>query len=311
LLAISWREAGHPERAARWFELAGDRAERALAFDHAAHLYQMALDSAPQPPLSLRIKRAEALANGGRGPEAAAAYVAAAAHAGGEQAIDLRRFAVDQYLRAGHVDQGLGLIGELSQLLGSRLPTSKQGLISSVLLQRSRLRLRGYSYQERSETEASADTLRRLDLFWSMAHSLALVDTLRSADFVGRGLLLALRTGEPRRLARLLAIESSLLAAPHGQMPARSLTLYEQARRIADQIGDPVSRAWVLGTRGATAVLLGRWREGADLLQQAVAEFATLPGMHWERVAQEMMMCGALYISWARLPLYPSTSTPW
>ena len=42
---------------------------------------------------------------------------------------------------------------------------------------------------------ASLVVLRR-----AVAHGLAMVDNIRGADFNGRFLLLALRTGEPRRL---------------------------------------------------------------------------------------------------------------
>ncbi|MCA1665035.1 MAG: AAA family ATPase, partial [Myxococcales bacterium] len=107
-LAVHWREAGDHSRAGGYALKAARKAVRALAFDRAAALFGdcvalgVAHDSAG---VDLRVLRADALANAGRGAEAAALYLAAAETASPAAALDQRRRAAEQLLRSGHVDE--------------------------------------------------------------------------------------------------------------------------------------------------------------------------------------------------------------
>src|SRR5262249_57054685 len=81
------------------------------------------------------------------------------------------------------------------------------------------LRLRGLRFRERDAGQVSAEQLTRVDICWSAAVGLSIVDTVRAADFQTRNLLLALRAGEPYRVARALAWEAAHQANYGGAAP--------------------------------------------------------------------------------------------
>src|SRR5262249_31153754 len=123
--------AGDTARALSFAEVAADRADSALAFGRAAALYEKAIelrrarerapDLAPDlpPPLA---KRAHALANAGRGAEAARVYLEACEGASAEEALDLRRRAAEQFLRSGHIDAGIAAVQEVLRAVDLSLP---------------------------------------------------------------------------------------------------------------------------------------------------------------------------------------------
>src|SRR6185312_9219688 len=92
------------EYARRAAELAAEK----LAFDRAAALYELALglvSAESRQPLVVRY--AEALASAGRGVEAGRAFRQAADGETGDEAVRLRIRAAQQFLRSGHVDDGV------------------------------------------------------------------------------------------------------------------------------------------------------------------------------------------------------------
>ena len=100
--AAHFRRAGLPDRAAHYYALAGDKAAAALAFGRSAELYGLALQLGGETALGVRHlhrKRADALANAGRGYEAGLEYQKAAVEAERAQVIELERLAGYRYLR--------------------------------------------------------------------------------------------------------------------------------------------------------------------------------------------------------------------
>src|SRR6185295_13229847 len=112
---------------ARYSERAADEAAAALAFDRAARLYRQALElhslEAPERR-QLQARLGEALAAAGRGPEAAAAFLAAAEGATVAEALDLRRRSSEQLLISGHIDEGLGALDQVLRAVGLRMPAT-------------------------------------------------------------------------------------------------------------------------------------------------------------------------------------------
>ncbi len=261
-LCTHWRGAGDDGRAAGYAAEAAVQAVAALAFDRAARLYQLALRLRPDGPTTVawQERLGESLANVGRGGEAAIAYLAAAKHAHGTDAIELQRRAAEQLLVSGHIDEGLAGLRMVLHSVGLKLADTPRRALVSLLLGRARLRLRGLGFTEREESQVPGLELRRIDVCWSVAIGLGMVDTIRGSDFQTRHLLLALRAGEPYRIARALAMEGAFVASGGGPDRARAEKLLAAADTLAARIGHPHAIALSALSRGVMHFLDGDWR---------------------------------------------------
>jgi serine/threonine protein kinase len=281
-LATHWHDAGDADKAAHYAELAGDKAARALAFDRAVRFYELCLDARAMPKRALQVKLADALANAGRGSEAGERYLIAA-DANPADALELRRRAAEQLLRSGHIDRGLETIKDVLATVGMNMPATTGGALASLVWNRSRLALRGTSFKERSERELSAERLQRIDICWSVAAGLAMVDNFRALDYQTRQLLLALDAGEPSRVARALALDAPFVASPGGPAGARADKLLARAEELAGRIGSAELSGFITMTTGVVRFLQGRFADGCRLSDEADAllrEHCT--GVTWE-----------------------------
>jgi hypothetical protein len=282
-----WEGANQPDKAARYAAIAAARAAQALAFDRAAELYRRSL-ALREPDgaegRSLRTKLAEALVNAGRGVEAASVFLEARRSAPDGEALDLQLRAADQYLRAGHIDEGLATIASVLEPLGMKLPpASPMRSLSSLLLKRARLRLRGLGFRERDQSRIDARALQRIDASWSVASALGTVDTIRGADFQTHNLLLALAAGEPYRIARALTMEAAYVATGGGPARARAERLLQLGRELSERLDVPYAVAWSRLAAGFVAFLGGRWREALPAFGEAEQMFREkCVGCAWE-----------------------------
>ena len=146
-LAIHWKGAKEFDRAAEHAAAAARQASESLAFDRAARLYLLALELSsvadPEARRALQTSLADALANAGRGAEAADSYLAAAQGAPTGESLELQRRAAEQLLRSGRIDQGFPVLRAVLAKVGLRYPRTTLGSILSVLYHRLRIRLRG------------------------------------------------------------------------------------------------------------------------------------------------------------------------
>ena len=282
-----WEGAGHADKAARYAAIAAARASQALAFDRASELYRRSL--ALRTPegaegRSLRVKLAEALAQAGRGPEAAAAFLEAKRGASDAEAFELQLRAADQFLRSGHIDEGLDAIKTVLDGLGLKLPpASPTRALTSMLLSRARLRLRGLAHVEREASTIDPRVMARIDATWSVAVALGTVDTIRGADFQTRNLILALDAGEPYRIARALTMEAAYAATAGGPAQARAAKLLEVGRALSERIEHPHAIGWSRLAAGFSAFLCGRWRDARPWFSEAEAVFRErCSGCAWE-----------------------------
>jgi len=283
-LSTHWHDAGDLDKAAHYAQVAGDKAARALAFDRAVRFYKSCLELlGPSAPGGLQVKLADALANAGRGGEAGEQYLLAAARAGANDALELRRRAAEQLLRSGHIDRGLATIETVLASVGMNMPSTTRGAFASLAWHRSRLALRGLKFKERSERELSAEQLQRIDICWSVAAGLAMVDNFRALDYQTRQLLLALNAGEPSRVARALALEAPFVASPGEPARARADRLLERADELGRRIARPELDGFIKMTAGVVRFLQGRFTEGCALSDEADAILRErCTGLTWE-----------------------------
>jgi len=302
-------DAGDRAQAAPLAEAAADRAARALAFDRAAELYRLALDlgageRAGGSPTRLRAKLAEALTNARRGPEAALVYRAAARETSGLEALELDRRAAELLLLAGRGDEGLAVLEGVLAAAGLTFPRSAWRAIAALLLGRARVRLRGLGFAERAEKDLSPETLFRIDLAWSVAIGLGMLDTLRGAVFQARHLLLALDAGEPYRVARALGLEAVYRSTNGWRGPRTARAICAAMRALAERIGRPHALALALLTEAGVAFTEGAWRESAEHYRVAgeiLRERCT--GVTWELTSADTYGLASLcYLGeWAEL----------
>jgi hypothetical protein len=299
-VAEHFREAGHLQQAADHAAAAADVAAGALAFDRAARLYRAALElRRPKPGEmhALRVRLGDALASAGRGREAAEAYLEATAGSGAAEEVDLTRRAAHQLLIAGHVEEGVRLVKEVLTRVGISMPGTTRGTLVSLLLRRAFLRLRGTRFRRRDAARVPAWDLLRIDTCWSAAVGFGLLDFIRSAEFQARGMQLALRAGEPHRVARSLALEANLLGLGGTRTRARVARLIAAANALATELGDEHALGMAAMSEGIAAWVQGRWKEARRLCDEAAVVLRErCVNASWEAAVAEMYALAALFM---------------
>jgi serine/threonine protein kinase len=287
LLADHFLGAGDAARASGFYTLAADKASAALAFDQAAQLYRKALEhncgsTAEWRRLSRRL--GDALASSGRGAEAAEVYLHAAPGAAAAETLELKRLATTQLLISGHVDEGLALLRTILGPLGLSMPATPRQALVSLFRHRAILRLRGLRFRSRDETQIPAEDLTRIDLCWSAVAGLSVIDPILGADFQTRGLLLALRAGEPFRIARSLAMEAAHRSTAGIRAAGRVEALIRKADGLAHELDSPLARGMIHMVRGVSGLMLGRWKQAQTSFDQGEILFRNeCTGVTWER----------------------------
>ncbi len=285
-LTVHFQGAGDFERAASYAAAAASQAAEALAFEHAARLYQHAIELRPAEDAETRILRTklgDALANVGRGAEAARAYLASTAGASPSESLELQRRAAEQFLRSGHIDEGLKVIRTVLRAIGMRLPQTPRRALLSLLFHRAKIRLRGLKFREREEAQVPAEELSRIDACWSVALGLVLVDPIRGADFQARTLLLSLKAGEPLRIVRALSLEAGFASSAGNRGRRRTEKLLNAATTLAARVNRPEALGSAGLAAGTTAWFFGQWKKSFELTERAEAilrEHCT--GVSWE-----------------------------
>lgn len=291
--------AGQRQRAAACALQAGDKAARALAFERAAVFYGRALELATDTgrvTADLRIKLGEALANAGRGAEAAEAFLSAAAHVRDLDAGELRRRAAEQLLRAGHVDRGLSVVQTVLAAVGLRLARSPKHALLRLMVRRALLRIRGLRFTERRAEQIDPGLLSRIDACWAVAIGLARVDNIRAADIQTLHVLLALRAGEPFRVARALAAEAGFVSTGGGPSRRRAMNLVAAARTVAERIDLADALAYASFAAGITSFYMGEFAAARDACERAERMFRERSiGLVWEVNTAQTFASSSLY----------------
>jgi serine/threonine protein kinase len=285
-LAVHYQRSNRPELAGEYFALAAAQSAGALAFERAVKLYRLALEFRPAGGASereLRTGLGDALANVGRGLEAAREYLAAMDGAGVAEALELRRRAAFQYLISGHIDAGLVELRTALGGVGLTLPNSPRRALRCLLARRLWLLLRGLGFRERDASQISAADLLCIDTCGSASTGLSMVDAILGAAIQSQYLLLALRAGEPSRLARALSVEACHLSCEAGPSRRRAGRLIQTASALAERVADPQTQGMVTLARGVTLYFEGGWKNALANCDRAEALFRDrCTGATWE-----------------------------
>ncbi len=298
-LAYHFAAAGEPARAAPYVTQAADLAVQALALQRAAKLYRLALDVLDAgDPRAYAVQRAlaDTLARDGRGSSAAEAYLAACELAPPEDVLDLRRAAAEQLLRSGRLPQGLAELRHVLDAIGLRMPSGDRTALATFLFERVRLRLRGTAWVERAESEIDRSTLFAIDATWAAATGLLQASVLTGQTFQARHLSLALEAGEPRRIARALALEVLYSATAGSRGAVATDTLLERVQGLARRLDDPVAHGAAGLAAGVADVYRGRFpsaRAGLEAAERILSESCT--NVQWELAMVRTFLIMSLY----------------
>ncbi len=297
-LAMHWLGAGDEERAAVYTLRAATIADTSLAFDHAAQLYQTVLrlrKRTDEPSVDVEVKLADALANAGRGAEAGERFLDASERAAPGEKAALRRRAASEFLRSGHIDRGLLILDEVLAEVGMTYPRSSWRSLIELVLRRAWLRIRGFGFRMRSERDIPISELNRIDVCWSIASTLSVVDSVRGALFNARTLTLALRAGEPNRLVGPLAWQGAYEGTRGLRSSKRTDFVFRAALALAQQTNHPKALASVLGAQGMAEYLRGQFQVGLEHVCEAETLFREqCTGVSWELATVRRYMCFSL-----------------
>ncbi|MCB9561208.1 MAG: protein kinase [Kofleriaceae bacterium] len=271
LLVGHWLDAGDPRRAATHAAVAARAAEVRLAFHRAAELYALALvrDDLPadeRAPLTIRL--AHALAAAGRFDDAAHHFRAAAALVHGRDRFPLERLALEQTLRAGHLDRGLDDAQRLLGAVGCSLPATPRRAALRLLRERARLRVRGLEVDSHA-APPDEHTLGRLDALWSVCSAVQFLDPLRVAGLQSLYVREALDAGDPRHVAIALALQAIGLGAEGLKARTRARVLLGRAEELARDAGLADVAGLVEFANGMSLMLAGRFRDAHDAMVRA------------------------------------------
>lgn len=286
-LAFHFARCGRTDAAVTYLRQASQLAAQALAFRRAADLARQALDLLETSDdlvlrSALEAELGEALSNDGHGADAAEAYLRAAATTS-DDALELRRRGAEQYLRSGHAAEGLPLLTEVLEAVGLGLARSPKRAIGSWLLQRASIALIGTKFTPQSEAELDPLALLRVDICWTAATGLPAVDVLLGQDMQAKHLRLALRLGEPRRVARALSLEILYGATSGTRNLERVNAVIARVGGIAEDVRSPHVDGLLALASGAACVYRGEFSESIEFLARAEDTFRNhCTGAAWE-----------------------------
>ncbi|HEY6361394.1 MAG TPA: AAA family ATPase [Vicinamibacterales bacterium] len=295
-LFTHWYNAGNIPRTVHYGAVAGEAAEQALAFERAADYYRVLLDvDQSDRRWTWRVRLGDAMAQAGRGHEAASAYLAALDAADPGLQLDLERRAAEQLIRSGYMKQARTVVASLLTKIGIRPPRTEAGALAGLLARRLLLDIRGTGYSERAEDEIARDDLQRIDALWSIGAPLSLVELIRGNNLNARGLWLALRAGEPKRLVRALTTLACSSALTGARADARTTRLLNEAQQLAERIADRTSTARVVLAQGICHKVNGRWFLARECLERALAQLTPCPGVRWEMETGRTLLHDTLF----------------
>jgi serine/threonine protein kinase len=300
MLARYWLSADDHERAKRYACEAAVEARTKLAFDRAAQLYRTAAELETDATARAELLRAlgECQASNGCAVLAADAYQSAAALSEPAQASHLRHLAAEQLLRGGEIARGLDVLGGVLKEAGLRLAPSSRRAGMSVAWRMLLLRLRGVGFVERPATGISAKDNHLLDVLWSANIGLSAVDTLRAGDFLLRFLMLALKSGDIRRVAQGFSVLAGQLAVFGGARFGWAMRIASEAEVLARRSSDSSTIGMARLCKALVRYFAGEFDAAANDLMAVEQYFLShCRGVSWELATARSFACYSLRLA--------------
>ncbi|HKU36608.1 MAG TPA: hypothetical protein VJR89_00635, partial [Polyangiales bacterium] len=268
-LARHYHGAGRLADAAQHAELAGDRAFAALALDHAARSYALALSCrAGDEPRALRIKHADAIASTGRCSEAAPLYLAAAGSGDSDEAILLRTRAAQMHFQAGERALGGAVLAPLLRAMGLRPARHPLQLFVWVYARMQYVRLLVRLPWLRARLPSRSQRLHA-EVSFRLSQTLHTIDSALVTQLVVHMLPVALRDASPDRRALALAHYAALSATLGMDTRARQDALLSEAAPLSERATARETAIWVLFLRGVVELNRGQFPESLRCLESA------------------------------------------
>jgi eukaryotic-like serine/threonine-protein kinase len=297
-LAVHFDAADQPAKAGTYYIKAAGEATQSLAFDRASTLYGRALELAvgTEPERALRRKLADALAHAGRSHEAAEQYLRVCGEVTPAELQEVRRLLAFQLLMSGRVDEGLAVYRELLAHFGLRIPATPKQALYEMIVSRVILWFRGLGFRERPASEVPPVELERVDTAQAVALGMTVVDWIRGSSFQSRSLLMALRAGEPLRIALSMGWEVVPSACGGKSMRRRTQKLIQKAEALSERLGDPHALGMAKLGHGAAEFLSGRFRSGVTISDEATTIMRErCPGAVWELDTSQIFAAWGLF----------------
>ena len=272
-VAVHLLGAGETERGGRFAIKAAERAAALLAFDQAARLYQLAIDTLGSTKAgALHARLGEVLGWAGRHEPSGRAYLAAAEAAGPGARGPLDRAAAAQLIAAGRIDEGGVVLRRVLDGAGVEVPASVEAIVASLVVAKTSLQTLVLQFEERSVEDVPAADCARIDALHVGSIGLASVDTVLATSLQARQLVEALRAGDRARTVRAAVIYyGSHLASRGGPVSAHESDVHSLIERLVERGGSAEELAFSRGTYGCGLYMRGRYREAVEVIDAAYA----------------------------------------
>jgi serine/threonine protein kinase/tetratricopeptide (TPR) repeat protein len=269
-IAVHLLGAGDKQRGAERAELAAEHAASKLAFDQAARLFRLALDTlgSGKDAQRLRVRLAQVLERAGRASNAADAYREAALATGAIERIELETSAAEQLVLCGRVDEGGVALRRVLAAMGERAPRSAIGAVFLLLFYQIWLKIVGLRFDEREAEDVSREDRVRVDALRAVSVGLRSVDVILGTCMQARHMILAMRVGDRFQVLAALGGQLVQFAVSGGREGKRERATLEAARTLAARLGAD-GGSFLEGARGSALYMRGRYREALVELDAA------------------------------------------
>jgi tetratricopeptide (TPR) repeat protein len=274
-LATHMLGAGDTQRAAEYALKAAEQAAEKLAFDQAARLFRLALETVHHDEAdaqALRVRLAYALESAGRASEAADEYEKAARWATGIERVELERSAAEQVVSSGRIDAGAAALRRVLAAMGMGAPRSALGAVVWLLFFQLARRVVGSRFHERAPEAVSRDDRVRVESLRAVSEGLGTVDVILGAAMQARHMLLAMRVGDRLQVLRAMSFDLIQCAIADHSESTRERKMREAARGLASRSGTE-GQLLLEGARGLALYMRGRFREALEALDAVYATF--------------------------------------